>query len=152
MKKKLPSKVAHNRPRFLYCQPAKNQLKSQFLFIKNISPRDLYKMTSPWNLTMHIMILSLCTAWNFWLDNFHIWFWIGITSVSKKSGQMTVVIQYYSLSIFLWNGRYKTYKWNSRFMFRFSEKATKIWLNLPFSHREEIRCLVSTFMYLHSNF
>ena len=90
MKKKLPSKVAHNRPRFLYCQPAKNQLKSQFLFIKNISPRDLYKMTSPWNLTMHIMILSLCTAWNFWLDNFHIWFWIGIQNIQEK---LTIQVQ-----------------------------------------------------------
>ena len=92
MKKKLPSKVAHYRPRFffLYCQPAKNQLKSQFLFIKNISPRDLCKMTSLWNLTMHIMILSLCTAWNFWLDNFHIWFWIGIQNIQVK---LTIHVQ-----------------------------------------------------------
>ena len=41
--KKSPSKVAHNRPRlfFLYCQPAQIQPKSQFLFHKNCSPRDL---------------------------------------------------------------------------------------------------------------
>ena len=75
---------------FLYCQPAKNQVKSQFLFIKNISPRDLWKITSLWNLTMHIMILSLCTAWNFWLDNFHIWFWIGIQNIQEK---LTIQVQ-----------------------------------------------------------
>ena len=32
--------------------------------------------------------------------------YINITSVSNKSGQTTVVIQYYSLSRFFWNRRY----------------------------------------------
>ena len=45
--KKLPSKVAHNRPQFFfqYCQPAQNQPKSHFLFHKNVSLCDFYVMT-----------------------------------------------------------------------------------------------------------
>ena len=45
--KKMPSKVPHNRPKkcFQYCQPAQNQSKSQLLFHKNCSPRDLCVMT-----------------------------------------------------------------------------------------------------------
>ena len=37
---KLPSKVAHNRPKyfFQYCQPAQRQPTSEFLFHKNCSP------------------------------------------------------------------------------------------------------------------
>jgi hypothetical protein len=45
--KKKTSKVAHNWPPifFQYCQPAQNQLKSHFLFHKNVSLRDFYIMT-----------------------------------------------------------------------------------------------------------
>ena len=45
--KKSPSKVAHNRPQFFfqYCQSAQNQLKSHFLFHKNVSLRNFYIMT-----------------------------------------------------------------------------------------------------------
>ena len=44
--KKQPLKVAHNRPIFFqYCQLAQSQPKSQFLFHKNCSPRDLCKIT-----------------------------------------------------------------------------------------------------------
>ena len=45
--KKPTSKVAHNQPPifFQYCQPAQNQPKSQFLFHKKCSPRDLCIMT-----------------------------------------------------------------------------------------------------------
>ena len=42
--KKTPSKVAHNWPN-QPCQPAQNQPKSQFLFHKNCSLRDLCLMT-----------------------------------------------------------------------------------------------------------
>ena len=40
--KKTPSKVAPNQPPifFQYCQPAQNQLKSHFLFHKNVSLRN----------------------------------------------------------------------------------------------------------------
>ena len=45
--KKLPSKVAHNWPKFFfqYCQPAQNQPKSHILFHKNGYLRDFYIMT-----------------------------------------------------------------------------------------------------------
>ena len=46
--KKMPSKVANIRNRldsFLYCQPAQNQPKSQSLFHKNCSSRNLCIMT-----------------------------------------------------------------------------------------------------------
>ena len=45
--KKTPSNVAHNRPQFFFqcCQPTENQLKSQFLFHKICSPRDLCVIT-----------------------------------------------------------------------------------------------------------
>ena len=45
--KKLPSKVAHNRPNlfFQYCQLAQNQPKCHFLFHKNPSLRDFYILT-----------------------------------------------------------------------------------------------------------
>jgi hypothetical protein len=45
--KKPTSKVAHNWPHFFfqYSQPTQNQPKSQFLFHKNCSPRELCIMT-----------------------------------------------------------------------------------------------------------
>ena len=44
--KKLASKVARIQPNFFqYCQPAHKQPKSQFLFHKNCSPRNLCIMT-----------------------------------------------------------------------------------------------------------
>ena len=46
--KKPPSKVAHNRPKPLFfqdCQSAEIQPKSQFLFHKDVSPRDFCTMT-----------------------------------------------------------------------------------------------------------
>ena len=45
--KKLPSKVAHNRPNFFfhYSQPAQNQPKSHFLLHKNFSLHNFYIMT-----------------------------------------------------------------------------------------------------------
>ena len=45
--KKLASKVAHNRPKcvFSLMPPAQIQLKSQFLFHKNLPPRDFSIMT-----------------------------------------------------------------------------------------------------------
>jgi hypothetical protein len=47
--KKLPTKVAHNRPKlfFQYCQTAQNQPKSYILIHKNGSLRDFYIMTLP---------------------------------------------------------------------------------------------------------
>ena len=48
--KQTPSKVAHNRPQFffsMYCKPAQNQPKYNFLFHKNVSMRDFYIMTLP---------------------------------------------------------------------------------------------------------
>ena len=58
--KKMNSKVAHNRPNFffLYCQLAQKQPKSQFLFQKNCSPRDL-------------CIITLVTYIRMYSSNFH---------------------------------------------------------------------------------
>ena len=55
MLKKPPSKVAHNwsRPFFQYCQSAQTQPKSQFLFYKNLQPRDF-----------SIVTLTACMGYN----------------------------------------------------------------------------------------
>ena len=56
--KNLPSKVAYFMAQFFfqYCQPAQKQPKSQFLFHKNCSPRDLCI------LTLDILMPGPCSA------------------------------------------------------------------------------------------
>ena len=65
--KKTPSKVAHNRPNFFfqYCQPTQNQPKSQFLFHKSCSLRNLCIMILfvEWGLHLFLLIEKLnCTS------------------------------------------------------------------------------------------
>ena len=67
----MSSKVAYfslNWRNFQYCQPAQNQPKSQILFHKNGSPRDLYIMTlivmqELW-LLCKISFFRLCFSWS----------------------------------------------------------------------------------------
>ena len=71
----LPSNVANNRPQFIfeYCQPAQNQPKSQFLFHKSCSPRDLCIMTlAGTQMPEHELNFEHCgTYYPGWLNGDH---------------------------------------------------------------------------------
>ena len=92
--KKPPSKVAHNRPRpffFQYCQSAQIQPKSQFLFHKNLPPRDFSIMTlepggsSNRSRYLRVMSCSFFDKYIIKIWTLKIWcdFWFGIILASN---------------------------------------------------------------------
>ena len=121
---KTPSKVSHNRPKisFQYCQPVQNQPKFHILFHKIGFLRNFYIMTlwvSNHNKKYNVERTFQIDCRSYLLDVLLVHHKtnlmkrsvtaqneVNITSVSKKPGQTTVVIQYYSLSRFFWNRRY----------------------------------------------
>ena len=67
--KKTASKVAHNRLEFFfqYCQSAQIQPRSQFLFHKNLQPREFSIITLVQGLVMRTKFLGLGKMDDFWL-------------------------------------------------------------------------------------